>query len=174
MGIYEVRRYCDDCGEWRTIRAAQKNERNPNVKCRKHYARRPPSLGGRITHASGYVIVRTEAGWEYEHRVVWSERNGPIPDRFHVHHLNGVRDDNRLENLALVDGRAHNREHTQERHDEGSLSNRGADSGRWLHELDNDEIVRRRNRGESFRSIARSLGVSPPTVANHYRRATEG
>lgn len=173
--MHEVQRYCDDCDEWRPVRVAQKTERNPNVKCRKHMARRPPQLGKRLAHtATGYVLVRTPDGWVYEHRYVWEQSHGPIPDGYHVHHVNHVRNDNRIENLELVLGRRHNKDHTQERHNERTLDNRGRRGGMWLAELDNDEIVRRRDSGETFRSIARDMGVSRGTIANHYRRALEG
>ena len=171
MGMYEVRRFCSDCGEWRTVRAAQKVERQPNVKCHKHQAQREPlPIGTTRSHSTGYVMVRTVDGWMYEHRAVWQAHYGPIPDGHHVHHINHVRDDNRLENLRLVEGRTHNRHHTQRRHEAGEMNLRG----RWKSELDDAEIVARRNRGESFRRIAKDLGASHGTVALHYRRAMEG
>lgn len=36
------------------------------------------------------------------HRLVWEGFNGPIPDGFEINHKNGVRSDNRLENLELL------------------------------------------------------------------------
>lgn len=36
------------------------------------------------------------------HRAVWKAANGAIPKGFHVHHLNGDRFDNRIENLACI------------------------------------------------------------------------
>lgn len=41
------------------------------------------------------------------HRVVWEYYNGAIPDGWHVHHINGDRSDNRIENLALMKEREH-------------------------------------------------------------------
>ena len=48
------------------------------------------------------------------HRYVWEKEVGAIPSGFHVHHLNGNKADNRLENLALMNGRGHLRMHMQE------------------------------------------------------------
>lgn len=38
----------------------------------------------------------------WEHRWVWTQANGNIPEGMHIHHINGKRYDNRIENLALV------------------------------------------------------------------------
>ena len=36
------------------------------------------------------------------HRVIWERVNGPIPEGMEINHLNGIKDDNRLENLEVV------------------------------------------------------------------------
>ena len=37
-----------------------------------------------------------------EHRYVWTQHNGEIPKGMQIHHINGKKKDNRIENLKLV------------------------------------------------------------------------
>jgi len=69
--------------------------------------------GGR-TMANGYVYLRVKhksggAGDSYqaEHILVWEKRNGPLPKGYIVHHLNGIRNDNRIENLVALPRKRH-------------------------------------------------------------------
>ena len=58
----------------------------------------------RYLNESGYVMVREEPGGRFraEHRIVMERTLGrPLTKGETVHHLNGVRDDNRPENLEL-------------------------------------------------------------------------
>ena len=51
----------------------------------------------------GYIKLTTKiCGEELEHRGLWVEANGPIPKGMQIHHINGIKSDNRLENLKLV------------------------------------------------------------------------
>lgn len=55
---------------------------------------------------NGYLQVRVMVDgvmlYTGAHRLVWRAMNGPIPDGLTINHKNGVKDDNRPENLEIV------------------------------------------------------------------------
>jgi len=50
----------------------------------------------------GYIDIRINKQMYRAHRIIWEIHNGDIPDGFQIDHINGVRDDNRIENLRVV------------------------------------------------------------------------
>jgi hypothetical protein len=51
-----------------------------------------------------------EIGQMAEHRYVWTQAHGEIPKGMEIHHINSIKNDNRLENLKLV---THKENHRQ-------------------------------------------------------------
>lgn len=66
--------------------------------------------------SDGYPQVKLDGGRIVaEHRLVWEEAHGPIPDGYQIHHKNHIRTDNRLCNLECVDTVTHKRLHVGHR-----------------------------------------------------------
>ena len=65
------------------------------------------------SESKGYVLVRTGhvnggAAYTPQHRLVWEQSHGQtIPKGFVVHHLNGIKTDNRPENLVAMSRHYH-------------------------------------------------------------------
>jgi hypothetical protein len=66
---------------------------------------------GRIT-THGYVQITINGKSRLAHHLAWEKHNGPIPKGMQVHHINEDRQDNRIENLKLVDPKVHGRIHS--------------------------------------------------------------
>jgi len=76
---------------------ARKGRPNPN---------RIP-VGGKTFTSQGYIKVRMPDGsWEYEHRIVAKAGPGQV-----THHRNGMKDDNRPENLQVLSKSEHSKIH---------------------------------------------------------------
>jgi hypothetical protein len=68
--------------------------------------------GGKFQRSDGYVAIRVGGTYELEHRLVVERSLGrKLGPREHVHHLNHIKDDNRLSNLVVLTIEDHAREH---------------------------------------------------------------
>lgn len=83
-------------------------------------SKNPMWKGGRIVDASGYVLVMAKdhplnvGGYVLEHRIIMESKIGRYLKKEEVvHHINGVRGDNSVENLELF---ANNSEHLKKHH----------------------------------------------------------
>jgi len=114
---------CPDCGRTRWVNKSDiSSSKNWTEKCKYCSDNKlrisgkghPKWNGGRFTNYYGYVYVvidkndpfycmATKQGYILEHRYVVAERlNRPLEKWEIIHHLNGIKDDNREENLELV------------------------------------------------------------------------
>jgi hypothetical protein len=72
-------------------------------------------IGFTVHISDGYVLWRwvrdRHIVTALEHRIVWESYHGPIPAGHIVHHINGIRHDNIIENLLCVSHSEHARLH---------------------------------------------------------------
>ena len=59
----------------------------------------------------GYRLLRRNNRLRGEHQLVWEVVNGPIPANHVIHHVNGNKSDNRIENLRCMTQAEHLRLH---------------------------------------------------------------
>lgn len=52
--------------------------------------------------AQGYIRISRDNQVHLMHRWIWEQLMGPIPEGWEIDHINGVRTDNRIENLRCV------------------------------------------------------------------------
>lgn len=78
------------------------------------YSRKDPITGRFITiHGKTQYKAKQYKGKRIdEHRLVWTKSNGEIPKGYVIHHINGNKKDNRLENLEMMTYDEHNKLHT--------------------------------------------------------------
>lgn len=136
--IDDLRRWIEEEGVTHEVAAERLNCRAGTIGklCAKHGIRcqrrgprngagHPQWKGGRMIDADGYVLVwvldhpharrpsdRKSGGYVAEHRLVMEAHLGRhLEPTEVVHHMNGVKDDNRLENLELFQSNAEHLRH---------------------------------------------------------------
>lgn len=93
---------CPDCGATFIRRTVE--VRRGQVRCFDCGVGAKPD-GYRMVNTSGYVEIKVDGSWYLEHRLVMARVLGRgLIDSETVHHINGDRADNRLENLQLRQG----------------------------------------------------------------------
>ena len=105
----EIPRICDRCKQSFLARRDQIKAgggRFCSRVCATHEGR---WKGGRLTNTQGYIIVYTPgARHRLEHRVVMEQHLGRKLQRHEiVHHINGDKTDNQIENLELMNQSEH-------------------------------------------------------------------
>lgn len=121
---------------------ANQRERSRRSRARKHAEKYGPNAGSQagrhghqargarhpkwkngIVSSHGYVKIRVGKshpladpnGYAYEHHVVWYAAGRRLGPKQNLHHRNGDKTDNRIENLELLSASDHAKEHTARR-----------------------------------------------------------
>ena len=91
--------YCSTKCRAKSMGLNRRMENHPNWK------------GGKRIDTRGYVLIKKESGnvgYIREHRLVMEEQLGRKLNKWEIiHHKNGIKDDNRLENLEIVTLKTH-------------------------------------------------------------------
>lgn len=105
------------------------------------------------------------------HRLVWRHFNGPIPNGLTINHENGIKDDNRPENLepATYSGQQVHATHILKT---SHAANQNGEKN-YMAKLTEEQVIeirKRRANGEALLSIAADFGVGFKAISKIARR----
>ena len=96
------------------------------------------------------------------HRLIYEENFGPIPEGFHIHHLDNDKNNNALENLVLISKSNHHKLHFN------MINNPNWGNGRIDAAGGVTFLSAEKNKGRTMQAIADELGYSNVSSVFHY------
>jgi hypothetical protein len=131
-----------------------------------------PHKLGHNTHGYTRIGIRDTKGRNvhaFAHRLVWMFYNGFIPEELQVNHIDGVKTNNKLDNLELV---------TASEQMFHAVNVLGRKVGNHTHiarhfklsEKDVNDILRLLSEGLTQKEVAKKFNVTPGTISARIRR----
>lgn len=134
-----------------------------------------------IQNKKGYCLIyrpnhprADSSGYVFHHIVVFEDETGvKVPDNCCVHHLNGNKSDNRIENLCLMSKSAHTTYHCRGR--KHSLATRltlskiakqrfsNKENHPFYKAVNASQLIAEHNKGRTVKEICEELGISKST-----------
>lgn len=126
-------------------------------------------FGRKGTLTNGYRELHVGGRRIYEHRYFMEIKIGRKLSRYeHVHHINGIKTDNRIENLVLINESMHSKKHAIEN---GLGKDRKGISPINKTKVDLiEKILEMRRKGIYLKDISKELKVSITTIIKYCKK----
>lgn len=121
---------------------------------------------------NGYRVITINGKRVYEHRLVWEKYYGEIPKGYHIHHKNGNKLDNSINNLELLSKQEHIRKHAIE--NSIGYQNIGIEPPNKTSLDIRKQIYFLRCEGKKLNEICKIVNLSYPTVQKYSKGGIYG